>query len=89
MRVLSLVCALVIGSFSQAAGPSAYESACQSARECRMAHRGGSYSAEGVGFSTRSAADALRNCCFYGRRRIVEKAVVRGANGWYACVRYR
>ena len=68
---------------------SAMESATISANEGRMAHRGGSYAFEGVGFSSASADAALRNCCYYGQKTIVESAVVRGSNGWYACIRYR
>jgi len=68
---------------------SAYESASISAQQGRMAHRGGYYAYEGVGFSPVSPDAAMRNCCFYGQRTIVESAVVRGANGWFACIRYR
>ncbi len=67
----------------------AYESASISAQQGRMAHRGGTYAFEGVGFSSASPDAALRNCCFYGQKAIVESAVVRGLNGWYACIRYR
>jgi hypothetical protein len=54
-----------------------------------MAHRGGSFRFEGVGFSTRSAQAAIHNCCFWGQKTPVEIAVSRGRNGWFACVRYR
>jgi hypothetical protein len=50
-------------------------------------HLGGGFGggrAEGVGFSTRSAQDALNNCCFTGQRRVAGSSVVRGADGWYA-----
>jgi hypothetical protein len=44
---------------------------------------------EGIGFGS-TPEQALKNCCFYGRYRIVEKAVawspVRRA--WFAVVRY-
>lgn len=43
---------------------------------------------EGIGFSSSSPDAALRNCCYYGRYRIVEKAVARGTRGWYAVIRY-
>jgi len=43
---------------------------------------------EGIGFSTSSPDAALRNCCFYGRYRIVEKGVARGPRGWFAVIRY-
>jgi hypothetical protein len=68
---------------------SAYESASISAQVGVAAHRGGVYAFEGVGFSTVSADQAIRNCCYYGQRAIVESAVVRGSRGWFACVRYR
>lgn len=76
-------------TFTTSSNLSAYESASISAQEGRMAHRGGSYAYEGVGYSTISADAALRNCCYYGQKTIVESAVVRGANGWFACIRYR
>lgn len=68
---------------------SALESATISAQTGVAAHRGGSYAFEGVGFSTVSADQALRNCCYYGQRQIVESAVVQGNRGWFACIRYR
>jgi hypothetical protein len=43
---------------------------------------------EGIGFSSSSADAAVRNCCFYGRYRIVERGVARGPRGWYAVLRY-
>lgn len=43
---------------------------------------------EGIGFSSSSADAAVRNCCYYGRYRIVEKGVARGPRGWYAVLRY-
>jgi hypothetical protein len=43
---------------------------------------------EGIGFSTVSADDAVKRCCFYGRYRIVERGVARGPRGWYAVLRY-
>lgn len=55
----------------------------------RMGHVGGNCGCEGVGFSTRSAQDAIRSCCYWGRRTPVDIGVARGRNGWYACVRYR
>jgi len=67
----------------------AYESASISARAGVAAHRGGVYAFEGVGFSTAGPDAALRNCCYYGQRAIVESAVVQGSRGWFACVRYR
>lgn len=45
---------------------------------------------EGIGFSTVSADAAIRNCCYYGRYRIVERAVVWSPvrRGWFAVIRY-
>jgi hypothetical protein len=64
----------------------------QQASEGRMRHVGGSMGAgrfEGVGFSSRSAEDAIRQCCFWGRRTPVDIGVQRGPGGWYAAVLYR
>ena len=80
--ILTLLAGLMIGQ-------SAQQSASTSAAQGRMAHRGGSYRYEGVGFSAASAQQAIRNCCYYGQRTPIEIAVSRGRNGWYACVRYR
>ena len=43
---------------------------------------------EGIGFSSASPDAAMRNCCYYGRYRIVEKGVARGPRGWFAVIRY-
>jgi hypothetical protein len=66
----------------------------QMANRRSCSHVGGGYvsgaSAEGVGSSSVSAADAISNACFYGRRPIVDTAVARGSNGvWYGVVQYR
>jgi hypothetical protein len=45
--------------------------------------------AEGVGFSSSSPAQAIRNACHYGQRPIVAYAAVRGRDGYYATVYYR
>mgnify|MGYP006265446223 CR=1 FL=1 len=89
-RFLTVLAAFALMTgFAKAGGITAQESAEASARECRLAHRGGSYRYEGVGFSTRSAGDAIKRCCFHGVRKAVEVGVAKGANGWYACVRYK
>lgn len=62
------------------------------ARNGRMQHLGGSFGAgryEGVGFSTVSADDAIRQCCYWGERTPVDIGVAQGNNGWYATVLYR
>jgi hypothetical protein len=55
-------------------------------------HPGGSFAggtAEGVGFSTASAEDAVSRCCFWGQRRPIGIGVARAARGWFAAVLYR
>lgn len=54
-----------------------------------MGHCGGNKGYEGVGFSSRSADDAIKRCCYWGQKTPIEIGVARGKNGWYACVRYR
>ncbi len=48
---------------------------------------GASY--EGVGFSSSSPDEAIRNACYWGQRQPVQVGVQRGAGGWYATVQYR
>lgn len=45
---------------------------------------------EGIGFSTAGPDEACRNCCYYGRYRIVERAVAWSPvrRGWFAVIRY-
>jgi hypothetical protein len=45
---------------------------------------------EGIGFSTASPSAALKSCCFFGRYRIAESAVVWSPirRGWFAVIRY-
>jgi len=65
----------------------AQDAAVIMARRGVLVHSGcGSY--EGIGFSTTSADDAIRRCCFWGQRRPREIATARGPRGWYAVVRY-
>ena len=54
-----------------------------------MGHCGGNRGYEGVGFSSRSADEAIRNCCYWGQKTPIEIGVSKGRNGWYACVRYK
>jgi hypothetical protein len=64
----------------------------QQASSGHMRHVGGSMGTgryEGVGFSSISADDAIRRCCYWGQRTPTGIGVVRGANGWYATVLYR
>ena len=90
---------LILGSFSNiyADGPKLYSytnSTAQGVANIQasrgsMGHVGGNKGYEGVGFSSRSADDAIRNCCYWGQKTPIEIGVSRGRNGWYACVRYR
>jgi hypothetical protein len=45
---------------------------------------------EGIGFSTAGPDAAIKACCYYGRYRIVEKAVAWSPirRGWFAVIRY-
>lgn len=64
----------------------------QQASEGRMRHVGGGFGGgryEGVGFSSRSADEAIRSCCYWGRLTPREIGVARGRSGWFACVIYR
>lgn len=57
----------------------------------RCYHVGGGFGggcAEGVGFSPNSAEDAIKRCCYYGRRPVREIGVAQGRRGWYATVIY-
>jgi hypothetical protein len=70
----------------------AKQKATQQASAGQMRHVGGSMGSgrfEGVGFSTVSADDAIRKCCYWGQRSPVGIGVARGQNGWYATVLYR
>lgn len=68
---------------------SAQNAALIIAREGRLRHLGGHGGFEGIGFSTVSPDAAIANCCYWGRRQAIEIATARGANGWFAVVRYR
>jgi len=101
-----LVCALGVFVFSQFANRechadnvvvttttivSAESSAQQMARTGVLRHCGRAGGRrEGIGFSTTSAESARRACCFFGRYRIVEEAVVWSPirRGWFAVIRY-
>jgi len=70
----------------------AQQKASQQASEGRMRHVGGTMGTgryEGVGYSTVSADDAMRKCCYWGQRTPTGIGVARGNNGWYATVLYR
>jgi hypothetical protein len=60
------------------------------ARTGILRHCGRTGRREGIGFSTAGPDAALRSCCYYGRYRIVEKAVAWSPvrRGWFAVIRY-
>lgn len=63
----------------------------QAARGLRAVHVGGGFGGdthEGCGFSTVSADDAVRRCCYFGQLPIREVGVARGVAGWHATVIY-
>jgi hypothetical protein len=43
---------------------------------------------EGIGFSTVSADDAVRRCCFFHTLKPREIGVAKGRRGFYAVIRY-
>jgi len=47
--------------------------------------------AEGIGFSRHSPDDAIRRCCFWGKREAIDIGVSwsPAKRGWIAVVRYR
>lgn len=98
-----LVCALGLFMFVPAAQAenvvvtttttivSAEASAQQMARTGILRHCGRAGGRrEGIGFSTASPSAARKACCFFGRYRIVEEAVVWSPirRGWFAVIRY-
>ena len=55
----------------------------------RFRHVGGNRGAEGIGLGA-TAAEAIRNCCFYGRLQAVEIGTAQMRSGQFvAVVRYR
>ena len=65
----------------------AQDAAVTLARRGTLVHTGCGQT-EGIGFSAVSADDAIKRCCFWGKRRPLDIGVARGARGWYAVVRY-
>lgn len=84
--------AVAHGAVNGAAGGIAQAKAQIQANSGVMRHVGGSLGAgryEGVGFSSVSANDAIRRCCYWGSRTPLEIGVARGHGGWLATVLYR
>lgn len=97
MKSFFLAMALIGGSVALADGvvitttiTTAQDDAEQMARTGILRHCGRAGGRrEGIGMGSTPEA-ALRNCCFYGRYRIVEKGVAFSPTRrtWFACIRY-
>ena len=99
MRFVLLLAALAFASFANADTTvvarrgsviSAQDHAVVIARRGSLVHSScGQY--EGIGFSTVSAEQAKRSCCFYGKRTPAEIGVAWSPlrRGWFAVIRYR
>ena len=70
----------------------AQQKAQQAAQGGIQGHLGGGLGGakyEGVGWSNRSAQNAIQSCCYWGTRPTAQIGVSKGSNGfWYACVLY-
>lgn len=66
----------------------AQDAAVVLARRGSLVHTGCGMT-EGIGFSTVSADAAIRNCCYWGKRKPLDIGVARGPRGWFAVVRYQ
>lgn len=95
-KLLPIILVVMLSSSSFAQGLAERKSS-QQASEGVMRHVGGGFGGgryEGVGFSTRSPDQAIRTCCYYGRRPVREQSAVYGYNrqlrcwGWFATVIY-
>lgn len=91
MRWMLLVLLMVVGASARADGGA-------QAHAQRLAATGGFYHAsnrgggyEGIGRSSRSAEDAIRHCCYWGKRTPVDigTAYCPRLRQWIAVVRYR
>jgi hypothetical protein len=99
MRFVLLLAALAFASFANAdttvvarrgSVVTAQDHAVVIARRGSLVHSScGQY--EGIGFSTVSAEQAKRSCCFYGKRTPVDIGVAWSPlrRGWFAVIRYR
>ena len=99
MRFVLLLAALAFASFANAdttvvarrgSVVTAQDHAVVIARRGSLVHSScGQY--EGIGFSTVSAEQAKRSCCFYGKRTPVDIGVAWSPlrRVWFAVIRYR
>lgn len=95
MRVIVSICVLLFATACHAYTRVTVVSAQQHAERLaasgmftHCAYRGGGY--EGIGFSPKSADDAVQRCCYWGQRRVREVGTAWCASrrGWVAVVRY-
>jgi hypothetical protein len=93
MRLLFALLLAVVAASASAAGPTvivtAQDHATIIARRGVLAHSScGRY--EGIGMGSTPEA-ARRNCCYFGRRQIVEEGVAYSParRMWFAVIRYR
>jgi hypothetical protein len=96
--LLILLCALCVPAQAETVvvrrrsttviGGSAQDAAIVIAKRGALVHSGCGQT-EGIGFSTVSEDAAIRNCCYWGKRKAIDIGVARGARGWYAVVRYQ
>jgi hypothetical protein len=95
MRTLILAIVLSFSAISARAETTtvtvttAQDDAAYMARTGVFGHRGRhGRCREGIGFSTVSADDAVRNCCYHGQLTPREIGVAKGRRGFYAVIRY-
>jgi hypothetical protein len=93
MRFVFALLLAMVAATASAAGPTvivtAQDRATIIARRGVLVHSGcGRY--EGIGYGSTPEA-ARRNCCYYGRRPIVEEGVAYSParRQWFAVIRYR
>lgn len=89
---LLLTCSTLVASTFACDNCIAKQKAQQQAARGQLQHVGGSFGSgryEGVGFSTRSADEAIRSACYWGQKTPVGIGVAKGANGYYATVLYK
>ena len=92
MRLFALLLASVVCAVAQAAPVvivTAQDHATIIARRGALIHSGCSQT-EGIGTGN-TPEQARRNCCFFGKRQIVEEGVSYSpiTRRWYAVIRYR
>jgi hypothetical protein len=85
----AVVLFVFLSSAAPAAGPTAQAHASYLARIGRLVHSSCGR-IEGIG-TGQTADQARRNCCYFGRRQIVEEATAYSptARRWFAVIRYR